>query len=83
MTDLPPLPPRKRISRRHTRPVSRSFRIPADVDRALEAEARRKRWTKSTLIREILTSWLVFRDADALHRQVPKVDDSAPTQENT
>lgn len=48
--------PRKRV-------VSRSFRIPPQVDRALDAEAERKGWTKSFLIREILTNWLTYRRA--------------------
>lgn len=80
MTDLPP--PAKRISRRHTRPVSRSFRIPADVDRALEAEARKRRWTKSFLIRDVLVGWVTFQQAAAVHVEAPKADD-APAQENT
>lgn len=46
------------------RVVSRSFRVPPDVDRALEVEARRKRWSKSFLIREILTSWLTYQQAE-------------------
>lgn len=46
------------------RGVSRSFRVPPDVDRALEVEARRKRWSKSFLIREILTSWLTYQQAE-------------------
>lgn len=46
--------PRKRV-------VSRSFRVPPDVDKALDAEARRKQWTKSFLIRDILVSWLTFQ----------------------
>jgi hypothetical protein len=45
------------------RVVSRSFRIPPAVDRALDAEARKKGWTKSFLIREILSGWLVFQQA--------------------
>lgn len=45
------------------RVVSRSFRIPPDVDRALEKAAREKRWSKSFLIREILTSWLTYQKA--------------------
>jgi hypothetical protein len=49
--------PKKRV-------VSRSFRVPPDVDRALELEARRKRWSKSFLIREILTSWLTYQQAE-------------------
>lgn len=49
--------PRKRV-------VSRSFRVPPDVDKALEAEARRKRWSKSFLIREILQQWLTYQQAE-------------------
>jgi hypothetical protein len=48
--------PKKRV-------VSRSFRIPPAVDRALDAEARKKNWTKSFLIREILVGWLTFQKA--------------------
>jgi predicted DNA-binding protein len=48
--------PRKKV-------VSRSFRIPPAVDRALDAEAKKKNWTKSFLIREILTGWLTFQKA--------------------
>lgn len=48
--------PRKRV-------VSRSFRIPPQVDKALDAEAARKGWTKSFLIREILTNWLTYQRA--------------------
>jgi predicted transcriptional regulator len=48
--------PRKRV-------VSRSFRIPPDVDRALDIAAREKRWTKSFLIRDILTGWLTYQKA--------------------
>jgi hypothetical protein len=51
-----PRKPKKRV-------VSRSFRIPPDVDRALAVEARRKQWTKSFLIRDILVGWLVYRKA--------------------
>jgi hypothetical protein len=46
--------PKKRV-------VSRSFRVPPDVDRELELAAREKRWTKSFLIRDILVGWLEFR----------------------
>lgn len=49
--------PRKRV-------VSRSFRVPPDVDRELDQAAKEKRWSKSFLIREILTSWLTFRKAE-------------------
>lgn len=48
--------PRKRV-------VSRSFRIPPDVDRALGIEARKKRWSKSFLIKDILCGWLEYRKA--------------------
>jgi predicted transcriptional regulator len=53
---MPPRKPKRRV-------VSRSFRIPPDVDRALDLAAREKRWSKSFLIREILVSWLVYRQA--------------------
>ncbi len=43
------------------REVSRSFRIPPDVDRELEKAAREKRWSKSFLIRDILVGWLTYR----------------------
>lgn len=49
--------PKKRV-------VSRSFRIPPDVDKALDAEAARKQWTKSFLIRDILVSWLTYQKAE-------------------
>jgi hypothetical protein len=45
------------------RAVSRSFRIPLDVDRALDAEAARKHWTKTFLIRDILVQWLTYHKA--------------------
>jgi len=45
------------------RAVSRSFRIPPAVDRALDAEARKQNRSKSWLICEILTSWLTYRKA--------------------
>jgi len=43
--------------------VSRSFRIPPEIDRMLEVEARKKDWTKSFLIKDILHSWYVYRRA--------------------
>jgi hypothetical protein len=43
--------------------VSRSFRVPPAVDKALDAEARRKGWSKSMLIRDILQNWLTFHKA--------------------
>jgi hypothetical protein len=52
--------PKKRV-------VSRSFRIPPDVDRELDAAARQKRWSKSFLIRDILVGWLTYRKAMKVH----------------
>lgn len=49
--------PRKRV-------VSRSFRVPPDVDRELDRAAREKRWSKSFLIRDILVGWLNYRKAE-------------------
>ncbi len=46
--------PKKRV-------VSRSFRIPPEVDRMLSVEARKKDWTKSFLIKDILVGWYNFR----------------------
>ena len=57
---------RKRKPKR--REVSRSFRIPPDVDRELEKAAREKRWSKSFLIRDILCGWLSYRNADTMHK---------------
>ena len=51
--------PRKRV-------VSRSFRIPPDVDKALEQEARKREWTKSFLIRDIIVSWIKFHRAKGM-----------------
>jgi len=45
--------------------VSRSFRIPPEVDRMLEAEARKRDWTKSFLIKDILCSWAAYNKAKA------------------
>jgi predicted transcriptional regulator len=50
--------PRKRV-------VSRSFRIPPDIDRDLDAIAREKQWTKSFLIRDIIVSYISFHRAKA------------------
>ncbi len=60
------------------REVSRSFRIPPDVDRELEKAAREKRWSKSFLIRDILVSWLVFRRASEATVELRR----APDREN-
>ena len=54
--------PKKRV-------VSRSFRVPPAVDRALEQEARRLGWSKSFLIRDILVGWLRYRQAAAVHEE--------------
>jgi hypothetical protein len=56
------------------REVSRSFRIPPDVDRALSDEARKKGWTKTFLIRDILHSWFKYQGAAKSH-----VDHAADT----
>ena len=48
--------PKKRV-------VSRSFRIPPEVDRMLSVEARKKDWSKSFLIKDILVGWYNFRTA--------------------
>jgi flagellar basal body-associated protein FliL len=52
--------PKKRV-------LARSVRIPPEVDKALEKEARRKGWSKSLLIRDILISWLTFQKAHKIH----------------
>lgn len=49
------------------REVSRSFRCPLDVDRALGEAAKQKRWSKSFLIRDILCGWLSYRNAVKPH----------------
>ena len=55
--------PRKRV-------VSRSFRIPPDIDRALDKLARARSWTKSFLIRDILISHINY------HRAREKIEPS-------
>jgi hypothetical protein len=45
--------------------VSRSMRLPPEIDRALEQAARKKGWSKSFLIRDILFSWVTFHKAKA------------------
>ena len=47
------------------RVVSRSFRVPPELDRMLDAEAKKKGWTKSFLIRDILVSWMTYHKAKA------------------
>lgn len=49
--------PKKRV-------VSRSFRVPPDIDKALEAEATKKDWTKSFLIRDILVKWVRYQQGE-------------------
>ena len=51
------------------RVAARSVRLPPEVDRALGAEARKKGWSKSLLIRDILTSWLIFQKASKVHEE--------------
>jgi flagellar basal body-associated protein FliL len=52
--------PKKRVA-------ARSVRLPPEVDKALDKEARRKGWSKSLLIRDILISWLTFQKAHKIH----------------
>jgi predicted transcriptional regulator len=47
------------------RVVSRSFRVPPEVDRMLDEEARKRDWSKSFLIRDILVSWASYNKAKA------------------
>lgn len=54
------------------RVVSRSFRIPPEVDRALDAEARKQRRSKSWLITDILTGWFTYRKAKSVHEELAK-----------
>lgn len=49
--------PRKKV-------VSRSFRIPPDIDKALDAIAKEKQWTKSFLIRDVLISYVTYHRAE-------------------
>jgi predicted transcriptional regulator len=48
--------PKKRV-------VSRSFRIPPEVDRMLDAEAAKRDVSKSFLIKDIIHSWYVYHQA--------------------
>ena len=65
---LRPITATRKPRRPKKREVSRSFRIPPDVDRALDRAAAEKRWTKSFLIRDILVSWLTW------HHHLKKVE---------
>lgn len=49
--------PRKRV-------VSRSFRVPPDIDKQLGAIARSKGWSKSLLIRDVLVSYVTYQKAE-------------------
>jgi predicted transcriptional regulator len=46
------------------RVVSRSFRVPPDVDKALDRIARDKGWTKSFLIRDVLVGYVQYQTAE-------------------
>lgn len=52
--------PKKRIA-------ARSVRLPPEVDKALDREARKRGWSKSLLMRDILNSWLIFQKASEVH----------------
>ena len=45
------------------RVISRSFRITKDIDRLLTEHARKKGWTKTFLIQEIIQSWVTYQKA--------------------
>lgn len=72
---LRPLRATRKPRRPKKREVSRSFRIPPDVDRALDRAAVAKRWSKSFLIRDILVSWLTY------HRHLDKVAETVEIPE--
>ena len=46
-----------RVLKTKPRIVSRSFRVPPQVDRRLAAEARKLGMTKSSLIKYVLVDW--------------------------
>ena len=71
---LRPIHSRKRRPKR--KELSRSFRIPPDVDRALDAAAREKRWSKSFLIRDILVGWLTYRNKTEMYKGDPNAQTS-------
>ena len=54
------MPPRKRQPRR--REVMRSFRIPIALDRQLATAARKRGFSRSLLLRDIVTGWLTFEN---------------------
>ena len=53
------------------REVMRSFRIPVALDRQLGAAARKRGFGKSLMIREIITSWLVYQHARPEVEEIP------------
>ena len=63
------------------RSISRSFRIPPDVDAALEKEARKRRWTKTFLIRDILVGWLNFHQTDQKFVNEPETREEEKSDE--
>jgi len=44
--------------------VSRSFRIPLAIDKALGIEARKRGWTKTFLIKEFVIAGIKYHQAD-------------------
>jgi hypothetical protein len=68
--------PRKRV-------VSRSFRVPPDVDKMLDKEAARRGWTKSFLIKEIIFNWFVYHKALGDRTSAPEDRSSQPTPSPT
>lgn len=55
------MPPFKRKVKRPS--VSRSMRLPPEIDRELALAARKKGWSKSFLIRDILYGWVTYHKA--------------------
>jgi hypothetical protein len=65
---MPKRQPRKRD-------VMRSFRIPVALDRQLGAAARKRGFGKSLMLREIVTSWLVYEGTPyPLHPRLPELE---------
>ena len=56
--------PKPFVRRPRKRVVSRSFRVPPDIDAMLGVEARKRDWSKSFLIRDILISWCRYQRAE-------------------
>ncbi len=74
---LRPITATRKPRRPKKREVSRSFRIPPDVDQALNRAAAAKRWSKSFLIRDILVGWLTYQ------RQLEKVEGPVELPQNS